>query len=108
MTDNPAALYDAIKAALKSVPPGNLSTSAGWRDLYERTEAALAACGVQLTRTQVIRLHWSDDMRTLWDRAEYALERHYGRQGKRVLWPRPGPERHGIRVVAKQKRTARK
>ena len=101
----PAKLYAAVLAALKARPrPGNLSTNAGWRALYQQTADALASCGIVLTPTQLQRLHWSDRIQTVWDQAQYAVERHYGRQGKRVLWA-IGP--HKMRVIPRKTKGAK-
>jgi hypothetical protein len=96
----PWQLYDALVAALKSRPQRNLSTSEGFRLAYADTVAALASCGIKLTATQVQRCHWSDEIKTLWDEAEYILERHFAQRGLRVVWPNRGEQ---IRVVAKRK-----
>ncbi len=106
MRDNemkPTELYDAVMDALKSRPRRNLCTPRDLGLIYADTVSALATCGIKLTDTQIKRLHWSDEIRTLWDEVEYVIERHYAQRGMKVIWPSRGEE---LRVIPKQRRAA--
>lgn len=99
----PEVLYDAVMEALKSRPRRNLCTSRDLGLIYGDTVSALASCGIRLTDTQVKRLHWSDEIKSLWDEAEYVIERHYAQTGMRVIWPNRGET---MRVIPKRRRAA--
>lgn len=99
----PSDLYDAVMEALKARPRRQLCTGRDLALIYGDTVSALASCGIKLTETQIKRIHWSDEIRTLWDEVEYVIERHYAQSGMQVIWPNRGDE---LRVVPKRRRAA--
>jgi hypothetical protein len=97
--NNPVKIHESILEALKSIPSRNLSTNTAWRSLYADTRAALEKIGVKPTDHQIQHIYWSERIKTVWDQSEYITERHFGRLGFKVIWPRKRDET--IRIIKK-------